>query len=496
MHNVERQVKAIQSRQQRQWLWECASVGLFFGGIQGCVLSLIRMQSHGSFSWLWILAGVALPTIAGVAFAVVHGRSLNLAARSIDQACGLKDRIQTALQFLSISTADSLHRLQIEDADSHLRSLVPEKLAPIVAPKFWNVSILLCAVAILLAFASVPVSSAMASSVVNPVVAAQAARAAESMEAIEQFQKEQSDPALEEMLKEMNQQLESLEQPGVAPKEALAKLSEMENALQEMQKQLSTGSTEKQIKEVGEALSLSEATAAAGDAMSKGDLQKAAAELSSMELPKLDRKTEKAVTEKLEQAERNAAASSKNQDVKKSIEKMRQGLSKGDKAAFEDGARSLAKECEIQAQKKQLSELLKKQAQSLGECKAECEGEARAVAQGPNKGGNKAGKGSGGDQRGEKTAKQNTGKEMKISGQDSGEGDVDTTTSTNPEQEQKAVREYRQKAAKYEAISESALESETIPIGHRQTIRRYFELIRPQGTEADSFDAPPPNATK
>lgn len=491
MHNVERQVKAVQTRQQRQWLWECASVGLLIGGIQGCVLSLIRLLSHSSFHWLWIAAGVVLPAVAGIGFAAARGRSLDFAARFIDQTCGLKDRIQTALQFLSISTADSWHRLQIEDADSHLRSLVPEKLAPIVAPKFWNISILLAVAAILLAFISVPASPLMASSAVNPVVAEQAARAAESLVALEQFQKEQNDPALEEMLKEMNQQLKALEEPGVAPKEALAKLSEMENALQEMQKQLSTGSTEKQIREAGEALSLSEATATAGDAMSKGDLQKAAAELSSMEMPRLDRKTEKAVTEKLEQAEKNAAASSQKEGVKKAIEKMRQGLSKGDKASFEEGAQSLAKECEMQAQKNQLSELLKQQAQSLGECKAECEGEAKAVAQGPNKGGNKAGKGSGGDPRGEKTAKQNAGQEMKIVGQDSGEGDVDTTTTTNPEQEQAAVREYRQKAAKYEAISESALESENIPIGHRQTIRRYFELIRPQGSEADAVPTAP-----
>ena len=30
---------------------------------------------------------------------------------------------------------------------------------------------------------------------------------------------------------------------------------------------------------------------------------------------------------------------------------------------------------------------------------------------------------------------------------------------------------------------ERALDSEPIPLGHRQTIRRYFELIRPQNDE-------------
>ena len=30
------------------------------------------------------------------------------------------------------------------------------------------------------------------------------------------------------------------------------------------------------------------------------------------------------------------------------------------------------------------------------------------------------------------------------------------------------------------------LDSEPIPLGHRQTIRRYFELIRPQSAETDA----------
>jgi hypothetical protein len=57
------------------------------------------------------------------------------------------------------------------------------------------------------------------------------------------------------------------------------------------------------------------------------------------------------------------------------------------------------------------------------------------------------------------------------------------------EQEQEAVRQYRQNSEKYEALSESVLESESIPLGYRQTIRRYFEMIRPQGAESDPENA-------
>ena len=37
-------------------------------------------------------------------------------------------------------------------------------------------------------------------------------------------------------------------------------------------------------------------------------------------------------------------------------------------------------------------------------------------------------------------------------------------------------------------MTEAALNSEPIPLGHRQTIRAYFELIRPQGDEAEKAD--------
>jgi predicted RNA-binding Zn ribbon-like protein len=87
---------------------------------------------------------------------------------------------------------------------------------------------------------------------------------------------------------------------------------------------------------------------------------------------------------------------------------------------------------------------------------------------------------------GSKTALQKTGNELKLTGQDSGQGDVDKETITGEMEEQESVRQYREKAGQYEALSESALESESIPLGQRQTIRRYFELIRPQGSEADA----------
>ena len=52
-----------------------------------------------------------------------------------------------------------------------------------------------------------------------------------------------------------------------------------------------------------------------------------------------------------------------------------------------------------------------------------------------------------------------------------------------------ARRPQRDVYQKYRQMSEAALDAEPVPLGHRQAIRRYFELIRPPGAEADKKDS-------
>ena len=75
---------------------------------------------------------------------------------------------------------------------------------------------------------------------------------------------------------------------------------------------------------------------------------------------------------------------------------------------------------------------------------------------------------------------------MNLKGQQGDSEEVEVETIESAEQKQEAVREYRKQAKKYEQMSESVLSEEAIPLGHRQTIRRYFEMIRPSGAETDA----------
>jgi hypothetical protein len=69
-----------------------------------------------------------------------------------------------------------------------------------------------------------------------------------------------------------------------------------------------------------------------------------------------------------------------------------------------------------------------------------------------------------------------------------GEGESETETTHMPEGRQAAARAYREQYQKYRRLTEAALDAEPIPLGHRQTIRRYFELIRPQGDETEKAE--------
>lgn len=489
MHRITQCVRDVQIRQQQQWLWQCVSAGLLVGGATGTFAALTRILTQGAFSWMWVVVAVVVPVITAACVAVVKATTMQLAARTIDHQCQLKDRTQTAMQFITTASSDSaLQRLQVEDAGNHLQSMDAAKVAPICPPKTWGWGIFMTVFACVLSFFAGQPERISAATEINTVIATQANRAEDGLEELEQFQKEHNNPELEKILKELAKQLTELKEPGLDPKEALAKLSEMEAALQEMQQQLGEASVEAELQEVGEALSLAEAMAAAGQAMAKGEMEKAAEELNKLEMPELDRKTEKAITEKLEKIQNASAKGSQKQNLKEALKKAAEGMSSGNKNKFQDGMKSLASECKKQGQKKKLSDLLKKQCQCLSECKSECEGECKSQAQSNKKGGTKAGKGSA-ELNGDKTGKQKTGSELDLKGQDSGTGDSDVETEKGPEQEQEAVRQYRQNSDKYEALSESVLESESIPLGHRQTIRRYFEMIRPNASDVDAVNS-------
>ncbi|GAA5505677.1 hypothetical protein [Novipirellula caenicola] len=491
MTRLQQQIAAVQNRQQRQWMGKCVMTGMLISGGMACLVGLARLLTQGAFGWGWIAVLSISGPLIGFAYSYLTARSLRSAATAIDKACNLKDRTETALQFHHTAAATeptALQRLQLADAEAHAESVQPDRVVPPQRLRAWPIALSLTAAAVVLAFISGPPADLTAAEVRNDVVDRQALRVEDGLEELKSLQEERQDPELDELLKDLQLMVEQLKEPGMDPKEALAKLSEMEASLQEMQQKLDDPHAAEELQQVGDALSLSDAMAMAGQALSKGEMEKAADELEKLEMPELDRKTEKAITEQLNKLNQDAGDGNQKKSIQEAATQISQGLSQGNRGKFSDGMKGLASEARKQGQKKKLSDLLRKQCQCLGECKSECESECRSQAMSNKKGGNKAGSAASGNDPGDKTAKLKTQPQMNLKGQESSQGDVDVETEASDQQQQAAVRAYREKADEYEALSESVLESESIPLGHRQTIRKYFEMIRPNGSETDAVN--------
>jgi hypothetical protein len=482
--------KAIQSRldpvrrrqQHHRALW-CAAWGLVGSAAVVLACALLRRFAGWQISGGMIAALAALAPLAGYVAGLVWRRKLADAAGAIDAHYRLKDRAATALAFLEKSKTSGVHKLAVDDALAHLDRVDPKKVVPIQAPRVLPYAIAALAAAVVLLFVTArpaPVQASPAQPLL--VVLDSADRVAEELKSLEKFAQEEKDPELDKLIAELKQAVEELKQPGVDLREALATMSQMQTALEQQQAKFNLGQVEAQLQSLGAALALAEPLAEAGKALSAGQLDKAAEELEKLEAPQLDRQTEKALKEKLDalaKQMRDSGASALDQ----AVGAMSQGLG-GDGSKFKDGARRLAGEARKQGRRNKLTALLKSQCNCLGECKGECEG--NNPGHGKGKGGTKWGLGASGNELAERTPEIGGRYESRLNGKQTDEGEIEIETTHSPEGKQNAQRGYRETYDKYQKISEAVLESEPIPLGHRQTIRRYFEAIRPSQAETDA----------
>ena len=469
MHGIQQRVRVVGVRQQWQWVWQCASWGLMLGGVAAtAVAAMMVTEAVGPRGWFAGMTLLINGPLLGALAAVVWRRRLHGAAVQIDRSCELKDRVSTAWTFMSLARLSPVQQLQVEDAEAHSAGVDPTDVAPMRVPGTFPFGVLLSVAAIVLTFMA-PAAKPVVAAVADPVLVSQALRLDEELEDLEQFNQEERDPEIEELLEELAATLEQLKQPGVDPKEAMAKLSQMEAAIEAQQQQLANPQMDAQMQQLGEALSLAEPLASAGQALEQGEFEKAAEELEKQELPELDRQTERALIEKLEKLKSGAADGAQSK-FREAVGLTSSGLTGGNRKWYKDGTVRLARQARRHGRRKKLAALLKKQCQCICECK-------------------NWGTGASGNNIADKTAMLKTTQTMDIKGQESAEGDVDVETVQTSEQQQEAVRQYRQNVQRYEQLSESVLDNEPIPLGHRQTIRRYFELIRPDAGDVDEITA-------
>jgi hypothetical protein len=467
-----------------------AAWGLTSGSCAAVILAVLRLAGWLTSAWTGWGALVGLPAIAAGMAAWWSWRRADWlpVARAVDGHYELKDRTETALAFLRrqpVQTPTEIESLQLADALHHLERVEARQVVPFVIPNSFRWSLASAGLAVLLLCwptGHAQVNAGPAQPLAAIVTEAEIVR--EDLEELLEQLPEDHDPEIDAVIQELLAKAEEMKEPGVDVREALAKLSEMQAALQEVAAQLNIAAADEQMKAIGEALQSAESLQDAGKALQEGQYDKAASELSKLDNPKLDRKESRAVADKLNQAA-EAADKKGLKKLSEAAKKTAEGLDKDNASQTKTGLSKLAESAKQQGNSKKISEMLKKQGDKLAECKGNCQANAQGdkLAGKPSQ---KAGRGTNETVQGNRTELASKRDEQKIQGLKGDQGDSDKETLTTKEaEEESAKRELKEVYHKYRKLSDAVLESEDIPLGHRQTIRRYFEAIRPTRNDAE-----------
>ncbi|HTU17046.1 MAG TPA: hypothetical protein VMG10_03220 [Gemmataceae bacterium] len=485
---------SVRRRQRAAFALRLTMYGLLAGSLLGLLFGFFawRYGSPLSLRLTVVLVAAAGPVLA-LAFALaglLWRRAIHDAAAAVDRHYQLKDRSATALEFLSKSARTPLQSLQIADAVQHLQHVDPRQVAPLRRPRSlpYAVGVWVAAAAIAVLLWMFPFGAPTVEAGPTPAppqIVAEAERLQESLQDLEEVARQEDNKELEKLVEQLRQKIEEMKQPGVDEREALAKLSEMEAAVQAQQAQYNTAVVDGQLQSLGSAMSAAAALEGAGKALEQTKLDKAAKELEQLEDPKLDRKEQKVVEEKLKQVAKamgDVGLGQLSGAVSDFADSLKGGKGKGKKAT-----KVLAREVRNQARRKRINDLLNAKLDDFKEGKCNCQCNSLVKGKKPYKSKSPSstfGAETSGNVQGEKTKLLGQNNQVSVTGTP-GEGPSDVETTASPEARQKARRGYKENYKKYRKMSDAVLDSEPIPLGHRQTIRRYFELIRPTNSDLD-----------
>jgi hypothetical protein len=450
-------------------------------------------------------------------------RSLKSSAIAIDTNCHLKDRAITALELSSLSTLSPVQSLALVDAQSHLNTVDARKVIPYtLPPRAWAT---LLAAALALAFPLLPRSTSLPTPVspqLSQQIRTQAQNLADELQKAQDDAQKTQNPTLQKLAGDLKKLAEEIKDSNGTPREALLKLSEMQSAIRQEQAKFNTSLAQQHLKSLGQALASTDATKEAGKALQEGKNQEAAKALDEKTQLPLSSEDRKKLADDLKQAAQKMKADGMD-EMANATDQLSQAAQNNNAKDFSQGAKSMGKVARDQAQRQKNQEWMDNQLSKLNDAKEQSTQSAdspskgdqpgppsEAQAQGQGKGdqpsqsqanaegqgtksgqsqgkkpqaSNQWGTGKGDDPLGDQTKLDAKRQQQQLTGQLAGEGDSESQTSSSPQGKDTAKASYRQVHQRYQKLSESVLETEPLPLGQRQTIRRYFQSIRPDDTE-------------
>jgi hypothetical protein len=409
-------------------------------------------------------------------------------ARTIDARYHLKDRVITAWALAQQHEPTGLERLQVRDALSHLRQIEPAAVAPWQTPPrlWWAVAIWLVAVTL----GSVPPLTAetqtelaaqqqqdavnrQTAEVIEETLVRDMQRLADSTSASHAQWK-----SLQALPRQIQQQLNQLKQSGRTQRDTLATLSEIQAAIAEASRQLSDETILAQLQQLGQAFSSVDSLQKVAEQLKLRDFANAAEQLRQLDPQDISQLERQTLAEELKPLiERMQQAGAKSLAV--AVEPLQQGLERQDGQLIVSAADQLATALQEQALRLAIQAQLNAQLGQLSEAKGVSQSGGNNVAQ-SDESRETWGRGRAGDPlSGQSDDLQTTRRREELTGV-RGDGPSSRQTTLVQAAEGQAQRSLQTKFRPYEQSAEDVLRKEPLPLGYRQTIRRYFRSIRPE----------------
>lgn len=484
---IQETLQTVRRRLKLVMILKGIGAGLLVGAASALAYAGIRFGFATELPWQAAPGMLVAGGVVGLLISLCRPAATELAAKVVDETYALKDSSLTALQFAAEPNSDPLRRLQVQQAEAQLSRVDAKQCVPVTVPQrslTWSAG-LSAAAALVLLVTNWSIPEVQAATVL-PMAEIQAMQLRKgTLAELEKLALEVEDPVIDELLKELKEKVDELETKALDEADLMATLSEMETAIAEAREAMKIPETDAMLKALAEAIKPSEAMQMAAGALEEEDYDKAAEELKNLDLKDLSDKERRAVADNLKKMVAKLSKGQKG-ELSEAIGELAEGLKSKSSGECKKSVAKICKACKKQGQKKKAGKCMACELNRLAECKCECRGtcESEKVAK-SNSPSQKAGKGSASDIFGKKTELDGSRREEQLTGQHS-DGPSETEITQAPEGEQQAARQFAAKYKKFQKEAEAVLNSEPLPMGHRETVRKYFESIRPNNEEANA----------
>lgn len=434
--------------------------------------------------FLWVTLGIA---VSALGVCLIRPVSLHEAARTIDTEASLNDRVISGLEQLQQKTDEPLTPLQLQDTSNKLQAVSTHRLARYSVPR--ETKFIALVATFLIAFSFVEFFAPPATSTeidFSPQIAAQADVLLKQIQAAKKDTELNEDAELEELLKEIEKRTLELKKPQIAPKEALARMTELSILLKSKMDPDKIAKQEQLMRGLGQQFIGNPSLGEFGQQLKRGDYQQAAAKLDNLrkDLPKFDTEKRQNLSDALTRGGKSLHGTELG-GLGSELSGAANALNTDDTEGTEVRLRAASKKIRDLALSKKRNSRLARLLAECEACKAGIAGACKSkststgltynLSKTPGTG---IGNTTSTSQLGELTSMDSL-LNLKHATGIQGEGPSTVQTSAASAEGQQSAVSYKEAYTKYQKLSEDALTQEQIPLGYKFYVKRYFESIKP-----------------